>query len=363
MEKKTPLYDFHLAHGGKMVPFAGYLLPVQFPDGVIREHMAVRTACGLFDVSHMGEVLFSGPDALNNVEHLLTNRIEDMEIGRVRYSPLCNERGGMVDDLVVYRLAQDQFWLVVNAANRDKDVAWFERHRFGDATVADQSDQYAQLALQGPKAKDVLASLTDPDALPVKNYTFVKNVDVQGIRCLVSRTGYTGEMGYELYCAPCDAVALAEKLLKAGGPYGLMLCGLGARDTLRLEAGMPLYGHEMDENITPLEINLDFFVKMDKGDFIGRQALEDAGAPKRTRIGLEVIDRGIVREGCPVFVDDRQVGETTSGTLGPYLQKAIAMARVERDVLNEGDECLVDVRGRRLRARVVPLPFYKRQTK
>lgn len=363
MDRKTPLYDFHTAHGGKMVPFAGYLLPVQFQDGVIKEHLAVRTACGLFDVSHMGEVLFSGPDALNNVEHLLTNRIADMEVGRVRYSPLCNEQGGMVDDLVVYRLGEDQFLLVVNAANRDKDVAWFRSHQFGNVTIEDQSDRYAQLALQGPLAREVMEHLADPNALPVRNYTFVQDVDAQGIQCLVSRTGYTGESGYELYCAPEKAVALAEKLLLAGQAYGLELCGLGARDTLRLEAAMPLYGHEMNDDVTPLETNLGMFVKMDKGDFVGREALIDAGEPGRTRVGLEVMDRGIVREDSAVYVDDRLVGHTTSGTMGPFVRKAIAMALIERGALAEGGECMVDVRARRLRTKVVPLPFYKRQTK
>ncbi|HHX21824.1 MAG TPA: glycine cleavage system aminomethyltransferase GcvT [Clostridiales bacterium] len=363
MEKKTPLYDFHVAHGGKMVPFAGYLLPVQFPTGVIKEHNAVRTACGLFDVSHMGEVLFSGPDALANVEHLLTNRFADMDIGRVRYSPICNERGGMVDDLVVYRMAADEFLLVVNAANKDKDVAWFKAHQRGDVKVEDLSEQFAQLALQGPNARAVMEKLTDADNLPVKNYTFTKDMQVAGIHCLVSRTGYTGEAGYELYCAPEQAVALAKALLTAGVDYGLMLCGLGARDTLRLEAGMPLYGHEMSDEITPLEANLGIFVKLDKADFIGKQALIDAGEPARERIGLEVVERGIVREGSAIFADDRIVGMTTSGTMGPFVQKAIAMGLVERGVLSEGDECTVDVRGRKLRAKVVPLPFYKRSTK
>ncbi len=363
MDRKTPLYDFHVSHCGRMVPFAGYLLPVQFADGVIKEHQAVRTACGLFDVSHMGEVLFAGPDALANVEHLLTNRIGDMDIGRVRYSPMCNERGGMVDDLVVYRFAQDKFLLVVNAANKDKDVAWFLANKFGDVTIEDQSEQFAQLALQGPMAKEILESLTSPESLPVKNYTFVDNVDVQGINCLVSRTGYTGEAGYELYCAPEHAVTVAEKLLAAGKPHGLLLCGLGARDTLRLEAGMPLYGHEMNDETTPLETNLGMFVKLDKGDFIGRDALVKAGEPTRERVGLEVTDRGIVREDSAVFVGDRQIGKTTSGTMGPHVQKAIAMALVERGALSSGDEVTVDVRGRMLRAKVVPLPFYSRKTK
>ncbi len=360
MEKKTALYDFHLTLGGKIVPFAGYLLPVQYASGVITEHKAVRTACGLFDVSHMGEILFEGPDALQNLQHILTNDFAGMEEGRVRYSPVCNEQGGIVDDLVVCKYNDNKYLMVVNAANKDKDLAWFKAHAQGDVSITDLSDRYAQLALQGPKALAILAKLSNADKLPTKYYSFVDGLDVAGITCLVSRTGYTGELGYELYCDPADVVKLAQSLLDAGKDEGLIPCGLGARDTLRMESGMPLYGHEMTDEITPLEAGLGNFVKMDKPDFIGKAALQRKGEPQRVRVGLEVLDRGIVREECALYDGDQQVGITTSGTMSPFINKAVAMALVNRDLAEEGKELSADVRGRRLKVKIVPLPFYKR---
>lgn len=360
MERKTPLYDLHLKLGGKIVPFAGHLLPVQYATGVIAEHNAVRTKCGLFDVSHMGEILFSGPDALNALQEVLCNDMSGMDIGRVRYSPICNEQGGVVDDLVCCRMSENTYLLVVNASNKDKDFAWFKTHVKGELTVEDLSDQYAQIALQGPKAKEILSKLTDGDRLPVKYYSFVDGLKVAGIDCLVSRTGYTGELGYELYCAPDKALQLAEAVLEAGEEFGLIPCGLGARDTLRLEAGMPLYGHEMTDDITPFEAGLDHFVKMDKPHFIGKEALIKKGPAKRIRVGLELIDRGIAREHCDVFKDDKLIGVTTSGTMAPYLGKAIAMALVQKEFANINEALEVDVRGKKLKVKVVELPFYKR---
>lgn len=360
MEKKTPLYDLHLELGGKIVPFAGYLLPVQYETGVIKEHLAVRTACGLFDVSHMGEILIKGPDALKNLQNFLCNDYSDMDIGRVRYSPICNENGGIVDDLIVYKFAQDEYFLVVNAANKDKDFAWFTGHKQGDVQILDLSSQFAQLALQGPNSKKILAKLADESRFPVKYYSFVRDLPVAGIPCLVSRTGYTGEFGYELYCAPDKAVALARALLDAGRDEGLIPCGLGARDTLRLEAGMPLYGHEMNDGITPLEAGLGIFVRLDKAGFIGKEALVNAGEAKRERIGLVLTDRGIAREGSNVYHGGKLIGVTTSGTLLPFTNKASAMALVTKGVVHTEDEVEVDVRGRMLKAKVVALPFYKR---
>lgn len=360
MEKKTPLYELHQELGGKIVPFGGFLLPVQYETGVIREHMAVRTACGLFDVSHMGEILIQGKDALNNLQNFLTNDYSVMETGRVRYSPVCNEQGGIVDDLIVYKFAEDEYFLVPNAANKDKVYVWFLKHQQGEVEILDVSDDYAQLALQGPKSKAIMSKLTDEDQLPQKYYSFVRDLPVAGIPCLVSRTGYTGELGYELYCAPDKAVELARALLEAGKEEGLIPCGLGARDTLRLEASMPLYGHEMSDEITPLEAGLSFFVKMDKETYIGKDALIKAGTPKRERIGLLITDRGIAREHCDVFLGDEKIGQTTSGTMLPYLNKACAMALVEAGRVKNDTQVSVDVRGRRLNAVVVPMPFYKR---
>lgn len=359
MERKTPLYEQHEAAGGKIVPFAGYLLPVQYPTGVIAEHMAVRTRCGLFDVSHMGEVLLRGRDAPANLQMLMTNSFTGMEIGRVRYSPMCNDRGGVVDDLIVYRTGEEDYMIVVNAANREKDVRWMQEHLTGEATLEDVSDRIGQLALQGPLAQKILDPLLQSGELPVKYYSFCAPVNVAGVECLVSRTGYTGEDGFELYCRAEDAPALWESLLDAGKADGLIPCGLGARDTLRLEASMPLYGHEMDDTVSPLETGLSFAVKMNKDDFIGKSALERRGTPAIRRVGLEVAGRGIVRECQGVYVGEARIGRTTSGTYCPYLEKALAMALIDTAYAQPGQMVWVDVRGRKVEAKVVPLPFYK----
>lgn len=359
MELKTPLYDVHVASGGKIVPFAGYLLPVQYSD-VSKEHMAVRQQAGLFDVSHMGEVIISGPDALANINYLLTNDFTNMKDGRVRYSPMCNENGGIVDDLIVYRMGQDRYFIVVNAANRHKDVEFMKKHLKGDAQLEDASDRYAQLALQGPKSKEILSKLTEASNIPEKYYTFIDHVQVAGVECLVSQTGYTGEDGYELYCDPKDAVTLWNKIMEAGEPLGLIPCGLGARDTLRLEASMPLYGHEMTDDITPLEAKLNFAVKMQKDDFIGKAALEAKGEPQFIRVGLKVTGRGIIREENEVYIGDHQIGVTTSGTMCPYLGSSYGMARVEVGNSAVGTAVEVVVRGRKIQAEITDLPFYKK---
>jgi aminomethyltransferase len=361
LDKKTPLYDSHVALGGRMVPFAGHLLPVHYPGGVIAEHMAVRTACGLFDVSHMGDFLLEGSEALSNLQTLLTNDMSTLAPGFVRYSPMCNPQGGIVDDLIVYRLGEERYMLVVNAANREKDLAFIRGHLPGGGGVRDISDTLAQVALQGPRAREVLARLCREEDLPQTYYSFAQKVQVGNIACLTSRTGYTGEDGFELYCQPGDAPALWRLLLEAGQEAGLIPCGLGARDTLRLEAGMPLYGHEMDESITPLEAGLKAFVKMSKPDFLGKAALLAGGEAKRRRIGLRITGRGIARDEFSVFSAGRQVGHTTSGTFCPYLRQAMAMALVEAPGPGPGDEVEVEVRGRRIAAQVVPLPFYKRE--
>ena len=360
MELKTPLYDVHAAEGGKIVPFAGYLLPVQYKTGVIQEHMAVRTACGLFDVSHMGEVVLTGPGALASLNHLMTNDFTSMTIGRVRYSVMCNENGGCVDDLVVYKFGEESYLVVVNAANRHKDVAHMKANLLPDTKLEDISDSAAQLALQGPKAPAILAKLLPQESIPQKYYTAVRDADLNGMQCMISRTGYTGELGYEIYTAAENAPKLWKTLREAGEEYGLIPCGLGARDTLRLEAAMPLYGHEMDDEITPLEAGLDFGVKLGKAEFIGRDALLAAGKPSRVRVGLAVTGRGIIREHQPVFVGGEQIGMTTSGTHCPYLGKALAMALVSAEHAAVGTAVEADVRGRRVAAEIVPLPFYKR---
>ena len=360
MELKTPIYDCHLANGGTIVPFAGYLLPVQYPTGIITEHNAVRTGAGLFDVSHMGEVAFSGKDALKNLNHLLTNDFSSMVDGQVRYSVMCNEQGGCVDDLIVYRFDEHLYWVVVNASNRHKDFAWMLAHTSGDVLVEDISDQVAQIALQGPMAKEIMMKLMPESDLPVKYYSFRKDILIGGLKCLVSQTGYTGEAGYELYMSNDDAPDIWNILLEAGKDMHLIPCGLGARDTLRLEAAMPLYGHEMDEQISPLETGLNFGVKMMKDDFIGKKALEERGVPAIKRIGLKIIGRGIAREQQDVYLGDTLIGHTTSGTHAPFLKYPIAMALVDAGSVETGMQVEIDVRGRRVAAEVVDIPFYKR---
>jgi len=363
MEKKTPLYDCHVAANGKIVPFGGYLLPVQYETGVIKEHMAVRTACGLFDVSHMGEIVLTGPDALKNVQMVTTNDCSGMYDGQVRYSPMCNEQGGVVDDILVYKVNDNAYLLVVNASNKDKDAAWISSHLFGDVKFEDISESVAQVALQGPNAVPMLASLVADEQIPKKYYSFVQEADVKGIKCLISRTGYTGELGYELYCAAEDGPKLWNLLLETGKEFDMIPCGLGARDTLRLEAAMPLYGHEMDDTVTPLETDLGFFVKLDKEDFIGKDALVAAGEPSRCRVGLKVTGRGIAREHCPVFVGDQQIGMTTSGTHCPFIGMPVAMALVDKAYGEIGTEVEIEIRGRKVTAEVIALPFYKRPKK
>lgn len=359
MEKKTPLYDLHVELGAKMVPFAGYMMPVQYTD-IIEEHMAVRTKVGIFDVSHMGEVMISGSDALKNINYMFTNDFTGMTDGRVRYSPMCNPEGGVIDDLLIYRMGQDKYLVVVNASNREKDVAWMKNHIFGQVSLEDISDSVAQIALQGPKSKQILAKLSDEGCIPEKYYTFIDNCVVAGISCLISQTGYTGEHGYELYCASSDASKLWNALMEAGKEDGIVPCGLGARDTLRLEAAMPLYGHEMDDTVSPLETGLDFGIKMQKDDFIGKSALVAKGEPKIARVGLRVVGRGIIREHCSVFLGEEKIGETTSGTFLPFLNGAYAMALVDKNHSAVGTAVSVDVRGRRIDAEIVPLPFYKK---
>ena len=362
MEKKTPLYEKHLEAKGKIVPFGGYLLPVQYPTGVITEHMAVRKGCGMFDVSHMGEILLKGPGSTAFLNHLLTNDYTKMEDGQARYSPMCNESGGVVDDLIVYKVKENSYFIVVNAANKDKDFAWMKGHAFGDITLEDISDSVVQIALQGPLAQQLLERLTGKACIPVKYYTAVFEAKIADIPCVISRTGYTGEDGFEFYCSVQDGPKLWDLLLENGTEEGLIPCGLGARDTLRLEAAMPLYGHEMNDEISPKEASLGIFVKMEKPDFIGKAALEEKGAPKKKRVGLKVTGRGIIREKEDLFDGEKKVGVTTSGTHAPYLGYPIAMALVECEYAKPGTRLEADVRGRRVAAEVVKLPFYKKNS-
>lgn len=361
MEKKTPLYQTHVDLGGKIVEFGGYCMPVQYTAGVIAEHMAVRTKAGLFDVSHMAELWLEGPDAVENIQHLATADISGMVDGQVKYAMFCNEQGGIVDDLVICRMAADQYLLVVNAGNHDQDAAWVESHLSGTVTYRDVSDQVGQLALQGPEAEAILSKLCDKADIPEKYYTFrtgcMLTAGGRQLRCMVSRTGYTGEHGYEIYCDAADTVALWNALLEAGAESGLIPCGLGARDTLRLEASMPLYGHEMTDEISPKEAGLP--CKLDGKDFIGRAAILAKGAPQRKRAGFRVTGRGIVREHTELYDSQGvQVGWVSSGTHCPYLGQSYGMCYLPTDRIVPGAKFLADVRGRKVEIELVPMPFY-----
>lgn len=356
--RTTPLLPCYEESGAKTAPFAGYVLPMQFAAGVLAEHQAVRENAGIFDVSHMGELLLEGPGAFASLQELLTNDFTTLAVGGCRYAILCKDDGCALDDLLVYRLGEERYWLIVNGANREKDYEWIRTHLGPDTKLTDESDSYAQIALQGPKSVEILKKLTE-DELPEKYYTFRENVKVAGAPCLVSRTGYTGEDGFELYIPAEHATHIWRKLLEAGKEEGLLPCGLAARDTLRLEAAMPLYGHELTEELTPLDAGLKFAVKLKKASFIGLEALKQQ-VPEVERVGLVVTGRGVLREHQDVYLGEEKLGQTTSGTFAPHLGKSIAMAYVRRGSVEAGQALEVDVRGRRVAVEVVPLPFYKR---
>jgi len=356
--KRTPLRDWHAAHGARLVDFAGWEMPVQYRS-ILEEHKAVRRAAGLFDVSHMGEVDVHGPGALAFLNHLVTNDVAKLFPGRVLYTSMCYPNGGAVDDLLVYLLAPEKYFLVINAGNIAKDLAWIrEQARSFDVTLADRSDDYGLLAVQGPRAAGIVQSLTGAKLGVVKYYHFVE-APVAGFQCLVSRTGYTGEDGFELYVDASEVVALADALLAAGASQGLELAGLGARDSLRLEAGYPLYGHELTENISPLTAGLGWTVKLDKGaDFVGRAALaaeKQNGAPHKV-VFFKTGDRRIVRAETPVLdASGATVGRVLSGTLSPILNEAIGSALVTTAAASQ--PLAVDIRGAKLNLHLVKPPF------
>ena len=356
--RRTPLYSRHVALGARMVPFAGFDMPVQYPAGITAEHKAVRTACGVFDVSHMGEFVVRGPGAVDFVNYVATNDVTKLADGQAQYSTLCNERGTVEDDCLVYRYGPERLMLVVNASNVDKDLAHVLRYkdRF-DCAVEDASDATALLAVQGPQAAEVLQTLTAVDLSAIKYYWFGEG-EVAGVPCTISRTGYTGEDGFELYCPAEQAGALWDALLATGR---VTPCGLGARDTLRLEMGMALYGNDVDDTTTPLEAGLAWVVKLAKGDFVGRDALaaqKAAGVPRRL-VGFTVAERAIPRHGHPVLVGGEAAGEVTSGTMSPSLGVAVGMCYVPAASAAEGTAVEIDVRGRRVPATVAKPPFYK----
>ncbi|HHX49673.1 MAG TPA: glycine cleavage system aminomethyltransferase GcvT [Clostridiales bacterium] len=359
MSMKTPLYDLHVALGGQMVDFAGYELPIQYKTGIVVEHNAVRNNAGIFDVSHMGEIFFEGKEAEKALNYVMTNNMSNMYDGQCRYSMVCYENGGVVDDVLVYKFNDEKFLVVANASNKDKDFKWFlDNTKNFDVKVRDQSPLFGQIALQGPKSFEILEKILDTNTLPQKYYSFKENVDILGVKCLVSKTGYTGEDGYEIYCPAGETEKIYKTLLENGKDFGLIPTGLGARDTLRLEAGMPLYGHELSDKIMANEVNLDFVLKFNKEDFIGKTALENH-TPEYERVGAIVVDRGIVREGAEVYFNDDLVGVVTSGTFIPSLQKAVCVLRLK---IGYKDKPLTaKVRNRNLKLEVVDMPFMKKK--
>jgi aminomethyltransferase len=358
--KRTPLFDLHRELGAKLIDFGGWEMPVQY-EGILEEHKAVRERVGLFDVSHMGELEVTGPDALALVQRLTPNDAARLADGRIQYSAFLTDRGTFVDDLLVYRRAADSYLLVVNASNTAKDFAWARERASGDARVEDRSDAYALIAVQGPLAARLLARVCAPPPADLPYYGF-RTAKVLGQNALVSRTGYTGEDGFEIYLPPAGAPAVFRGLLEAGRPEGAAPCGLGARDTLRLEAKMALYGNDIDDTVTPWEADLGWIVRMGKGDFVGRDALarqKSAGVPRRL-VGFEMVDRGIARHGYSAKTAHGP-GLVTSGTHSPTLGKPIGLALVPAASGEVGAELEVDIRGRAARARVVETPFYRRK--
>ena len=358
--KRTPLYGAHRRAGAKMVEFAGWEMPVQY-SGVIDEHVAVRTRAGLFDVSHMGEIVIRGPAALDLCQKISANDVSRIKLEQAQYNLLMNEKGGIVDDVIFYKIEPDHFLICVNASNSDKDFAWIEKHAEGNIELENASSRYAQLALQGPLAEKILQSVTALRLDEIKPFFFSFG-EVSSIRCLVARTGYTGEDGFELYCDAGEAERLWNALLESGTPMGLKPAGLGARDTLRLEKAYPLYGHELDDTTTPLEAGLEWVVKLAKGPFVGREILltQKQEGIRRKLVGLELLDPGIARSEYAVFRNGTPIGRVTSGTKSPTLGKAIALAYVAIDEARPGNAIDVDIRGRKARAKIVPLPFYRR---
>ncbi|MEZ6057289.1 MAG: glycine cleavage system aminomethyltransferase GcvT [Planctomycetaceae bacterium] len=357
----TALHDWHVQHSGRMVDFAGWEMPIQY-SSIVEEHTAVRHAAGLFDIAHMGRLSFTGPQAAAFLDLLLTNDVTRLKTGMVRYSLVCNEAGGILDDVLVYRLSQDRYALVVNASNREKIVDWIGQHSPSfDVNLADRTLETFMLALQGPRSVEILSQLTAANIGDMGYYTSIETT-IGDVPVLLSRTGYTGEDGFEIDCPREAGVGLWESVLSAGASFDIAPCGLGCRDTLRLEAAMPLYGHEMDETVDPLTAGLGFGVKLNRGEFIGKSALVEKSqrSDLPIRVGIELAGRRIAREGALLFHGDQQVGHVTSGTFSPTLQKAIGMAYVPKSLAAIGTEIEVDIRGKRETARVVPLPFYRR---
>jgi len=355
--KKTKLNQVHADLGAKLINFGGWHMPVQY-TGILDEHRAVRQKCGLFDVSHMGEILIEGENALEMVQKLITNNAQKLEDEQILYSPMCYPDGGIVDDLLVHRINANKYLLVVNAANTDKDWQWIQDNAIDNVNMENVSDDYAQLALQGPDSKDLLAEITDIDLDSMKYYWFTFG-KVGGVEVLLSRTGYTGELGYEIYVAPDEVKGIWSKLMDKGESYGLQPVGLGARDTLRLEKNMCLYGNDISKDTHPLEAGLGWTVDLEKEDFIGKEALlkvKEEGYNKKL-VGFKVLGRGIPRHGYKIEAKGEIIGEVTSGSFSPTLEENIGLGYVKKDYSKPGQKVAVKVRKREVEVEVVETPF------
>ncbi len=359
--KETPLHDLHVELGARMVDFAGWHMPVQY-QGALKEHLAVRQHVGLFDVSHMGEIEVTGPDALRAVQHLTCNNLNRISDGQAQYSAFLTPQGTFVDDIVVYRISSEHIFICVNAANREKDFQWVQDNMQGQARAVDRGDDYAQIAIQGSKAEAVLQQLTPADLSSIRFYAFefgsVCNVD-----CLISRTGYTGEKGFEIYTPPHEAERIWRRLMQEGNQAGIVPAGLAARNTLRLEVCFALYGNDIDDTITPLEAGLGWICKLDQEDFIGRQTLIDQKEQGVTRklSAFEMVGRGIARDHFPVYLGQDKVAEVTSGSHAPSLGKAVGLTYLPASSCRPGQEIEIEIRGKRIQAQVVKKPFYSRK--
>lgn len=362
--KKTPLYDEHVKLGGNVVEYAGWLLPIQY-EGLVPEHEAVRNAVGLFDVSHMGEITVKGKDALAFVDSLMTNDITTIEDNQVIYTFMCYPHGGVVDDLLVYRYDNEYFYLVVNASNSDKDYSWMLENKGDyDVEIENISDTVGEVAIQGPLAEKTLQKLTDTDLSQIKFFRLQRDVLIDGVNCMVSRTGYTGEDGFEVYTDNEGIIKVWNSILEAGKEFGIKPTGLGCRDTLRFEASLPLYGHEMSEEINPLEAGFKYFVKLDKsGDFIGKEELNKQWTEglKRKLAGFEMLGRGIPREGYEIFKDGVKIGHVTTGYMSPTLKKNIGNALINTEFTELGTEIDVMIRNKPVKAQIISKKFLKKK--
>ena len=363
--KKTQLYDTHNIYGGKIIEFSGWLLPVQY-EGILEEHEAVRNNAGLFDVSHMGEVEVKGKDAFMFVQNLVTNDVSTLINNQVMYTPMCYQDGGTVDDLLVYKFNEEHYVLVINAGNIEKDFQWMLENKGSyHAHLLNVSNVISEVALQGPKAQEILQKLTDFDLNEIKFFHFKRDVVVDGVKCLISRTGYTGEDGFEIYTENKYIEKVWEKLIEAGKPYGIKPAGLGCRDTLRFEAALPLYGHEISKDITPLEAGLGFFVKLDKNNFIGKEALlkQKEEGLKRKLVGIEMKERGIPRHGYTVTAKGESIGFITTGYMSPTLKRNIGLALINSKYAELGTEINIQIRNKSLKGEVISKSFFKKNYK